>query len=290
MKNKNVVVITGGGSGMGLEAAKFTPKEKIVVISGRTVAKLDKAVEELKKLGLEAYAYACDTSKRESVAELAKYAASLGEIKNVINAAGVSPAMNVTPESILRINALGTVYVNEEFSKLMKPGSVIVDVSSNSAYALPSFMIPKKLYPLAYQDENLFLKKMIGKTRIVKDSYLKNGMAYSFSKNFVCWYAKKSAFELGLKGIRVVSLSPGLIATGMGDLEKKNGGYLIPYAAEERMGKPEELGFALATLADERNGYLAAVDVLCDGGSTNGQKEFKKYKAKEIKAAKKATK
>ena len=117
---KNVLVITGGGSGMGLEAAKFTTKEKIVVISGRTEAKLQNAVEELKNLGIEAYPFACDTSKRESVKALAEYAKSLGEIKNVINAAGVSPAMNVNPETILRINALGTVYVNEEFSKSLK--------------------------------------------------------------------------------------------------------------------------------------------------------------------------
>ena len=41
---KNVCVITGGGSGMGLAAAKFMPKEKIIVISGRTVAKLENAV------------------------------------------------------------------------------------------------------------------------------------------------------------------------------------------------------------------------------------------------------
>ncbi|MCQ2087908.1 MAG: SDR family NAD(P)-dependent oxidoreductase [Bacilli bacterium] len=287
---KNVLVITGGGSGMGLEAAKLTPKEKIVIISGRTESKLQSALKELKDLGLEAYAYACDTSNRESVKALAEYASSLGEIKNVINAAGVSPAMNVTPEQILRINSLGTVYVNEEFSKLMKPGSVIVDVSSNSAYQMPGFMIPKKVYPLAITDENKFLAKMVKKTNIVKDPYIKNGMTYAFSKNFVCWYAQKSAFELGLKGIRVVSLSPGLIATPMGNLEKGSGGFLIPYSAEERMGKPEELGYALATLADERNGYLAGVDVLCDGGSTYGQKVFKKYKKAEIKAAQKAAK
>ena len=36
-----VCVITGGGSGMGLEAAKFMPKEKILVISGRTLKKLE---------------------------------------------------------------------------------------------------------------------------------------------------------------------------------------------------------------------------------------------------------
>ena len=52
---KNVCVITGGGSGMGLAAAKFMPKEKIIVISGRTVAKLENAVNELKELGYEAY-------------------------------------------------------------------------------------------------------------------------------------------------------------------------------------------------------------------------------------------
>ncbi len=142
----NVCVITGGGSGMGFEAAKYMPKDKIIVVSGRTMSKLEGAVQQLKELGYDAYAKTCDTSSRESVKELVEFSASLGEIKNVINSAGVSPAMKGTPEGILKINALGTVYVNQEFSKVMKPGSVIVDVSSNSAYILPSFIIPNK-YP-----------------------------------------------------------------------------------------------------------------------------------------------
>ncbi len=274
---KNVCVITGGGSGMGLAAAKFMPKDKIIVLSGRTVAKLENAVNELKELGYEAYPFACDTSKRESVKALAEYCASLGEIKNVINSAGLSPAM-ADQEKILRVNALGTVYVNQEFSALMKPGSVIVDVSSNSAYILPSFIIPKKAYALAETNEEAFIAKLIKRSNMAKGDYQRSGFAYSLSKNFVVWYAKKCAFEYGLKGIRVVSLSPGLIATDMGNLEAKDGGMLIPMSCEERMGKPEELGYALATVADERNGYLAGVDVLCDGGSTNGMKEFKKNK------------
>ncbi len=272
---KNVCVITGGGSGMGFEAAKLMCKDKIIVLAGRTVAKLENAVNAIKELGGEAYAKACDTSDRNSVRELAEYAASLGEIKNVINSAGLSPAM-AEPEKILRVNALGTVYVNEEFSKLMNPGSVIVDVASNSAYVLPSFIINKKDYLLADTDEEKFIKKIIKKSNLAKTDYQKSGFAYSLSKNFVVWYAQKTAFEYGKKGIRVVSLSPGLIATDMGNLEAQEGGMLIPFSAEERMGKPEELGYALATVADERNGYLAGVDVLCDGGSTHGMKEFKK--------------
>ena len=248
----NVCVITGGGSGMGLAAAKFMPKDKIIVLSGRTVKKLEGAVAELEALGYTAYACACDTSKRESVKALVEFAQTLGEIKNVINSAGLSPAMS-DPETIARVNALGTVYINEEFSKVMKAGSVIVDVSSNSAYILPSFIINKKDYKLADTDEEKFVKKIIKKASMAKGDYQRSGFAYSLSKNFVVWYAQKCAFEYGKKGIRVCSLSPGLIATDMGNLEAKDGGMLIPMSAEERMGKPEELGFALATVADERN-------------------------------------
>ena len=272
-----VCVITGGGSGMGLEAAKFMPKDRIIVLSGRTLSKLEDAVAELTVLGFSAYAKVCDTSDRESVRELAEYAASLGEIKNVINSAGVSPAMKGTQESILRINALGTVYINQEFSKLMQAGSVIVDVASNSAYVLPSFLISRRTFALAEVDEARFLKKLVKKSSLAKGEYQRKGFAYALSKSFVVWYAKKCAFEYGQRGIRVVSLSPGLIATDMGNLEKEDGAMLIPLTAEERMGRPEELGFAIATVADERNGYLAGVDVLCDGGSVSGKK-FKKKK------------
>lgn len=272
-----VCVITGGGSGMGLEAAKFMPKDRIILLSGRTESKLQKAVAELAALGFEAYEKTCDTSNRESVRALAAYAVSLGKVTTVINSAGLSPAM-ADPETIVRVNALGTVYMNEEFSKIMKKGGVIVDVASNSAYVLPKFLINKKLYALADHDEEKFVKKIVKKAKLAKGDYQRSGFAYALSKNFVVWYAKKCAFEYGPKGIRVVSLSPGLIATDMGNLEAKDGGMLIGFSAEERMGKPEELGYALATVADERNGYLAGVDVLCDGGSKNGMREFKKKK------------
>ncbi len=178
-------------------------------------------------------------------------------------------------EQLIKVNALGTVYVNQEFSQLMNEGSVIVDISSNSAYVLPKFLISEKLYRLADTDEALFIKKCVKKSSLPKGEYERNGFAYALSKNFVVWYAQKCAFEYGKKGIRVVSLSPGLIATKMGKLEEKEGGEMLKYGAEERMGKPEELGFAIATLADERNGYLAGVDILCDGGCTTGKK-FKK--------------
>ena len=269
----DVCVITGGGSGMGLAAAKFMPKEKIILIAGRTESKLAKATDELKTLGYQAYFKACDTSDRKSVRELAEYAASLGTVRNVINAAGLSPAM-AKPEQLIGVNALGTVYVNQEFARVMSEGGAIVDVSSNSAYALPKIIIPRSAYKLADTNEKEFLNRMIKRSSLPKGDYEKSGLAYALSKNFAVWYAQKSAFELGKKGIRVVSLSPGLIATDMGNLEAGEGEKMLKFGAEQRTGTPEELGFAIATAADERNGYLAGVDILCDGGCTNG-KRFK---------------
>ena len=247
---KTVCVITGGGSGMGLAAAKFMPKEKIIVVTGRTLSKLEKAVEELKELGYEAYAKTCDTSKREDVIALADYAAELGVIKNVIHSAGLSPAM-AKPETLMRVNALGTVYVNQEFSKRMNEGGVIVDVSSNSAYMLPDFLANKKTFALAETNEELFLKKSLKMSKMIKDEYKSSGLAYGLSKKFVIWYAAKCAYEYGEKKIRVVSLSPGLVATDMGNLEAKEGAMLLKTTAEKRMGLPEELGYAIATVADE---------------------------------------
>lgn len=268
---KNVCVITGGGSGMGFAAAKFMDREKIIIVSGRRMGKLEGAVRELSELGFEAYAHSCDTSDRNSVRALAEFAASKGKIKNVINAAGLSPAM-AKPQQLLRVNALGTVYVNEEFSKIMGKGSVIVDISSNSAYVLPKFLISEKSYKLAESDEELFIKKHVRKSNLAKSDYEKSGFAYALSKNFVVWYAKKCAFEYGSRGIRVCSLSPGLIATDMGNKEAAEGSSMLKYTAENRMGTPEELGYAIATVADERNGYLAGVDVLVDGGATSGKR------------------
>lgn len=270
---KNVCIITGGGSGMGLATAKHISKDKIIIITGRTLSKLQQAVQELQQLGYEVYAKTCDTSIREQVQELVQFATNYGTIKQVIHAAGVSPSM-ASAEQLIRINALGTVYMNEEFSKVMNEGSVIVNIASNSAYVLPNFLANKKVFALADTNETLFIQKMLKLPNLIRDAYRSSGLAYALSKKFVIWYSAKMAFTLGKKHIRVVSLSPGLISTDMGNKEASEGMSVIETTTEKRMGTPDELGFAIASIADERNSYLAGVDILCDGGSTIG-KQFR---------------
>ena len=87
---------------------------------------------------------------------------------------------------------------------------------------------------------------------------------------------------MGLAAAKCMPKEKIIVVTGrtMSKLEKavkelEEGGNLLNTTAERRMGKPEELGFAIASVADERNGYLAGVDVLVDGGSVNGKKFVK---------------
>ena len=270
----NVCVITGGGSGMGLETARNIPKDVILVLTGRTVSKLENAMQILEAEGHQVHLMSCDVSVRRDVHELCLFAKSLGTIKTVIHAAGLSPTMG-DAEKIIMVNAVGTKNVNMEFYKYMNDGGVIVDVASSSAYQAPGFLVKHQIYEMAEYREDEFMKHMVREGNLAPGEYNKSGLAYTMSKNFVVWYAQKCAHEYAAKGIRVVSVSPGLIETDMGELEAEHAQNMIDATCAHRMGKPEELGFAIATIADERNGYLCGIDVLIDGGASTG-KLFKK--------------
>ena len=274
---KNICVATGAGSGMGLAAVKLIGKEQKVIIAGRTVAKLEGALKELEELGIEAEAYPCDTSDRAAVDGLAAYAASQGNVKTVVHAAGVSPHMT-DGETIFRINALGTINVDEAFGEVMGEGGVILNVASMSAYMLPD---AQKLHPLYMQaltsPEALFagFKQVLAATPQEQQA----GAGYTISKNFVVFYTEQMALKLGPKGIRVVSISPGTIATPMGKIEGEEAASFAEAGPLGRVGQPEEIAQMMAFMVSDGASYLTGTDILYDGGSVAA------VKAKAAKAA-----
>lgn len=261
----NICVVTGGGSGMGLEAAKILGKEQKIILVGRTVSKLENAIAELKTLGIDAEAYPGDASDRESMKKLAAYAASKGTVKTVIHAAGVSPRM-ADGEKIFKINALGTINIDEEFAEVMGEGSCILNVSSMSAYMIPADSVPKQLYKLALSDTDAFMEAMKQVIAAAPDDN-RPGTAYTLSKNFVVWYTAREAVKLGKKGIRVVSISPGTFRTPMGELEGELAAGFALRGALGRMGEPEEIAKMMAFMVSDACSYLCGVDILYDGGS-----------------------
>jgi len=261
----NICVITGGGSGMGLEAAKLVGKDQKVILVGRTASKLENALKELAAVGVEAESCACDTSDFEAVKKLAAYAASQGNVKTVIHAAGVSPHMT-DGEQIFNINALGTIYIDEAFGEVMGSGSVILNVASMAAYMFPQEQIPTQVYQLSLVDVDAFKAAGAQIVAAVPEEQ-KTGAAYSISKNFVTWFTAKEALKLGKKGIRVVSISPGTFNTPMGKIEGEQAASIAMMGALGRLGEPEEIAKMMAFMVSDDCSYLTGVDILYDGGT-----------------------
>ena len=254
---------------MGLETARLMGKDHYLIICGRTEKKLEKALEELKDEGMEAECFVCDVSDRVAVHRLAVRAAQAGKVTAVIHAAGMSPHMG-DARRIMEANALGTIFVNEEFYEVMEEGSCIVNVASMAGYLLPKFLMPGRSYGLSLTDKAAFLRKMMSRVGMLPRKY-HSDIAYGISKNFVIWYAAAEAGKFGQKGIRLLSVSPGNFETPMGDLEKEEASSYLRYCAVKRFGEPKEIAGLLAFAAGPVPGYLTGVDILVDGGCVAGR-------------------
>ncbi|MGH3639126.1 MAG: SDR family NAD(P)-dependent oxidoreductase, partial [Mycobacterium sp.] len=112
-----LAVITGGAGGMGLAVAHVIGRDSAVLISDVSQERLDAARRDLVKAGITCTATLCDVTDRESVSQLFDHAQQCGTITSVVHTAGVSPAMG-SAELILRINAVGTVLINDAFYQI----------------------------------------------------------------------------------------------------------------------------------------------------------------------------
>ena len=109
---RKVQIVLGGTSGMGLATAIALGKQGPVLVGGRNKTRLENAVDEMKKAGVEGYGKQCDISDKASLDEFVRYAVSIAPIGNVVNAAGVDSGSS---EMIWKVNVQGTINVVEAF-------------------------------------------------------------------------------------------------------------------------------------------------------------------------------
>ena len=152
----NVILITGGGSGLGLSMAKkFAEVGAAIAICGRTEEKLQNAVEEISKAGggSEARYYVQDVRDYEGVSEMiASIAEDFGQVDGLVNnAAGnfLSAAEDLTPggfKAIVDIVLHGSFNCSHAFGNYLidneRPGNILNIVTTytetGSGYVLPS--------------------------------------------------------------------------------------------------------------------------------------------------------
>ena len=91
--------------------------------------------------------------------------------------------------------------------------------------------------------------------------------AYSASKFAVVGYTNALAREVGRSGIRVNSISPGVIATDMlQGIEEETIESLREEIALGRIGEPEDIAKVAYFLASDMSAYVTGQNIVVDGG------------------------
>ena len=163
----------------------------MIVLAGRNLAKMEAAKAELDELGVESYLCKTDIADRAQVQALAEFAASLGDVTQVIHTSGVSPSDTAT-ENIIRINAVGTVNMVEAFYPVLAEGGVMINFSSVAAYTMPQTDEWSQAFE-AWNEPDFYdrLLAMAGEAEDEEGEFFRAGLAYAMSKKFVIYFTQK---------------------------------------------------------------------------------------------------
>jgi NAD(P)-dependent dehydrogenase (short-subunit alcohol dehydrogenase family) len=253
-------VVIGAGSGMGKASARRLRAE------GYRLVLADLRRESLAELGeeLQAQVRAVDISERASLADLA--GACADGVDALVVTAGLS--MSMAPFArVLQVNLGGSARALEAFAPVMRRGGAAVLLASMAGHLtgpLPPAVIAALDEPLAEDLAERVAASLPAEQQI-------SGMAYALSKLGVLHLARRTAGAWGRQGLRVCSVSPGLIDTPMGALERQasaTADAALPLGPIPRLGSPEEVANVIAFLASPQASYVTGCDLLVDGGWT----------------------
>ncbi len=139
----NVVIITGGSSGIGKALAEeFGKYGSKVLITGRNKADLQDAVDELRQKGIIICGFSADVSRLEDNRAMAEEAIRIyGRIDVLINNAGISmralfEEVNLdVVRKVMDVNFYGVLYATKScLAEIMKSKGSIIGISSVAGY------------------------------------------------------------------------------------------------------------------------------------------------------------
>ena len=225
------VLVTGGVRGIGKSIAlKFKEKGYRVCVA---YSRDEEGAKEVSALGIEAYR--TDVSKENDVVALFE---KIGVVDVLVNNAGVSLVKQIQDVTYDEYNALMSVNMGGAFlcareaakGMIAKQSGLIVNISS-----------------------------VWGEVGASCES------AYSASKAALIGFTKALAKELGWSGIRVNSVSPGVIDTQMNaHLSAEDMQVLKEEIPMGRIGQGEDVANAVLYL--EENAYVTGIDLPVNGG------------------------
>lgn len=247
---RKIALITGGSRGLGRNAAvKLATRGVDVVITYRQRAdEAADAVAAIEALGARALALPLDVGDCASFADFAeRLQAALQDhwqrrsFDFLVNNAGIG------------IHAAFAETSEAQFDELM------------NIHLKGSFFLTQRLLPLL-ADGGAILNISTGLTRFTQPGFA----AYATMKGGIEVLTRYLAKELGPRGIRVNVLAPGAIETDFGGGQVRDNPQINTYLASQtalgRVGRPDDIGDAIALLLTDESGWINAQRIEASGG------------------------
>lgn len=233
------LLITGGTSGMGLATAhRLVAEGAQVIVTGRTRARIDAAVQQIGPGASGIAADAADLGALDALMETVRD--RHGRLDGLFANAGTGsflPFENLTERDFdhgVDVNFKGVFFTVQKALPLLVDGGSIV---LNASWTL-------------YRGNSVLT-------------------LYSATKAAVHNLARTLAAALAPRGIRVNSISPGYIDTPMyptDALTTAEAEAITGQILAARFGRPEEVAAAVAFLASSDASYINGQDLIIDGG------------------------
>jgi len=247
LKNR-VSVITGGGAGLGLQMATgLAEAGSNIVICSRKVEKCEAAAQELKKLGVQVLAMACDASKEDQIEKLKDAVMEkFGRVDVLVNNAGrawFAPPEDTPLEKwqyVMDLNITGTFLCSQIFGREMikQQRGKIINIASVSGLR-------------------------------GKNPKVHNALSYNTSKGAVVNMTRDLAVKWAPHNICVNAIAPGffLASRNQGRFEERKEQILdeIPL---HRPGGPDDLKGPAVFLASDASNFVTGAILSVDGGVT----------------------
>lgn len=263
---KEVMLLAGAGQ-IGMAIARRMGFGKKIIIGDKSERNGQAIADIMNNAGFDVEAVEMDLSSRESIVSMIKRGREYGEIKMLINAAGMSPSQ-ASIEDILRVDLYGSAVLMEETGKVIAEGGTGIQISSQSGFRMPALT--------AEQDSALAVtdtEKLLSLDFLQPENIENTLHAYQLSKRANEKRVMYEAVRWGKRGARINDIAPGIIVTplAMDEFNGIRGDFYKNMFAKCPAGRPgtaDEIANLAELLMSERGAFITGATFLADGGAT----------------------
>jgi NAD(P)-dependent dehydrogenase (short-subunit alcohol dehydrogenase family) len=265
-----LALITGAGGGMGAACARVLGRRYRLLLNARRPEQLAALASQLRDDGVQVMAEVTgDLAAPQTIESIGRSLDQYGPLNALVHAAGVSPSLG-SWQTIVNVNIGATLNLLDAAEPRLAPGAAAVLISSVAAHMFPSTAeIDTMLDKVVAEDVASQLEAAIRACATSTDPHPLSESAYYISKYAVTRLAERRAQRWGELHARLVSVSPGMVATSMGHLEARetpDAAGLAERAPVGRWGTPLDIAEAVEFLLSGAASFISGCDLRVDGG------------------------